>query len=93
MGQWDTDDNKAKKKYEGDEPEPTDKIMLRKRAIIKCVNDELKNICKILHTRYRSVNNFLLNNLGALAAYAFFPKKPSLNIKFEQQGNQLFLAA
>jgi len=35
----------------------------------------------------------LLNILGALAAYAFFPKKPSLNIQFEQQENQLFLAA
>lgn len=72
----------------------TDKIMLRKRAIIECVNfDELKNIYKLQHTRHRSVNNFLLNILGALAAYAFFPKKPSLNIQFQQQEKQLFLAA
>ncbi|WP_240898969.1 transposase [Sphingobacterium sp. SGL-16] len=47
--------------------------MLRKRAIIECVNVELKNICKLQHTRHRNVNNFLLNILGALAAYAFFP--------------------
>ena len=70
-----------------------DKIMLRKRAIIECVNDELKNICKLQHTRHRSVANFLLNILGALAAYAFFPKKPSLNIVFENNDNQLLLAA
>jgi len=70
-----------------------DKIMLRKRAIIECVNDELKNICKLQHTRHRSVHNFLLNIMGALAAYAFFPKKPSLNIVFENQNNQLLLAA
>jgi hypothetical protein len=71
----------------------TDKVMLRKRAIIECVNDELKNICKLQHTRHRPVNNFLLNILGALIAYAFFPKKPPLNIQFEQKDNQLFLAA
>lgn len=69
-----------------------DRIMLRKRAIIECVNDELKNICKLQHTRHRSINNFLLNTMGALAAYSFFPKKPSLNIKFEKS-NQLLLAA
>jgi len=70
-----------------------DKIMLRKRAIIECVNDELKNICKLQHTRHRSVNNFLMNTMGALCAYAFFPKKPSLNIVFETNDNQLLLAA
>lgn len=70
-----------------------DKIMLRKRAIIECVNDELKNICKVQHTRHRSIANFLLNILGALAAYSFFPKKPSLNIIFENHDNQLLLAA
>lgn len=71
----------------------TDKILLRKRAIIECVNDELKNICKLQHTRHRSVNNFLMNTMGALCAYHFFPKKPSLNIVFQTQDNQLLLAA
>ncbi len=57
-----------------------DKILLRKRAIIESVNDELKNICKLQHTRHRSINSFLLNTMGVSAAYSFFPKKPSLNI-------------
>lgn len=70
-----------------------DKILLRKRAIIECVNDELKNICKLQHTRHRSVNNFLINTMGVIAAYSFFPKKPSLNIKFEKKIEQLVLAA
>ena len=70
-----------------------DKIMLRKRAIIECVNDELKNICKLQHTRHRSVNNFLMNTIGVLCAYHFFPKKPSLNIVFETNNNQLLLTA
>jgi len=52
----------------------TVKIMLRKRAISECVNDELKNICKLRNTKHLNVNNFLLNILGALVAYVFFLK-------------------
>lgn len=70
-----------------------EKNLLRKRAIIECVNDELKSICKIQHTRHRSLNNFLINLMCALCAYHFFPKKPSLNIQFEKNSNQLCLAA
>jgi hypothetical protein len=70
-----------------------DRILLRKRALIECVNDELKNICKLQHTRHRCVNNFLINIMGALAAYSYFPKKPSLNISFEKQSYQPFLMA
>ncbi len=57
-----------------------DKILLRKRGIIESVNDELKNICQIEHTRHRCFDNFLTNLLSGLIAYSFFPKKPSLNI-------------
>lgn len=69
-----------------------DKILLRKRAVIESVNDELKNICQLQHTRHRSVHGFLFNVMSVLAAYSFFPKKPSLNIKMEAS-NQLFLTA
>ena len=31
-----------------------DKILLRKRSIIETVNDQLKNISQIQHTRHRS---------------------------------------
>jgi len=57
-----------------------DAILLRKRALVESVNDELKNICKVEHTRHRSVKGFLVNLVAGLAAYCFFPKKPSLNI-------------
>lgn len=60
-----------------------DKILLRKRAIIECVNDELKNNCQIEHTRHRSVINFLVHLFSALTAYTFLPKKPAL--KFNTQ--------
>jgi len=55
-----------------------DKILLRKRAIIESIHDELKNMCQIEHTRHRSPINFLVNLLSGLIAYTFFPKKPSI---------------
>ena len=58
-----------------------DKILLRKRGIIESVNDELKNICQVEHTRHRSFENFLTNLLSGLIAYSFLPKKPSLNLE------------
>ena len=57
-----------------------DKILLKKRALVETVNDELKNICQIEHSRHRSFENFLTNLLSGLIANSFFPKKPSLNI-------------
>ena len=58
-----------------------DKITLRKRALIETVNDELKNICQVEHTRHRSFNNFITNLLSGLIAYSFFDKKPSINLQ------------
>lgn len=57
-----------------------DKILLRKRAIIESVNDELKNIAHVEHSRHRSFDNFLINTLGAVAAYCYFPKKPCVRV-------------
>ena len=52
-----------------------DKILLRKRSIIETVNDELKNICQVEHSRHRSFENFITNLIAGLIAYSFFPKK------------------
>ena len=68
----------------------TDKIILRHRALVESVNDELKNMAQVEHSRHRSVANFLCNTFAAIAAYCYFPKKPALNLEFEQS-NQLFL--
>ena len=57
----------------------SDKILLRKRALVESVNDQLKNICQIEHTRHRSFENFLSNLIAGLIAYSFLPKKPSIN--------------
>lgn len=56
----------------------SDKIMLRKRSIIETVNDELKNICQVEHSRHRSFNNFLTNLISGIIAYSFLPKKPAI---------------
>lgn len=61
--------------------EMKDKIMLRKRSVIETINDELKNICSIEHSRHRSFGNFITNLVSGLIAYCFFPKKPA--IKYE----------
>lgn len=57
-----------------------DKLLLRKRAIIETINDQLKNIQQVEHTRHRSVVNAMVNVLAALVAYTHQPCKPSLNI-------------
>lgn len=62
-----------------------DKIMLRKRAIIESVVDQLKNISQIEHSRHRSVANCFVNLLAGLIAYTFREKKPSLNIRVKEQ--------
>ncbi len=58
-----------------------DKILLRKRSIIESVNDQLKNICQIEHSRHRSGWNFLVNLLAGLIAYTYQPKLPSLDLQ------------
>jgi hypothetical protein len=58
----------------------SDKVYLRKRAIIETIHDQLKNISQIEHTRHRSPTNFLVNLVAGLIAYCHQPKKPSLHL-------------
>jgi hypothetical protein len=57
-----------------------DKLLLRKRSIIETINDQLKNISQIEHSRHRSPANFLINLLSGLIAYCHKKKKPSLKL-------------
>lgn len=61
-----------------------EKLLLRKRSVIETVNDELKNICQVEHTRHRSIAGFIINIMSAIAAYSFFPKKPSIKKDIEE---------
>jgi hypothetical protein len=58
-----------------------EKILLRKRSLIEAVNDTLKNVCQIEHSRHRSPMNFLAHLIAGLITYTRLPKKPSLKIE------------
>ena len=62
-----------------------DKVLLRKRSLIETVNDQLKNISQIEHTRHRSPTNFLVNLVAGLIQYTHQPKKPSLRLNTSDQ--------
>ena len=57
-----------------------DRLLLRKRAVLETIFDQLKNISQVEHSRHRSPVNFVVNVLAGLVAYTFQPKKPSLAI-------------
>ena len=58
----------------------TDKVLLRKRAIVETLFDPLKHISQIEHSRHRSPSNFLVHLLCGLIASCHQPKKPSLHL-------------
>jgi transposase len=58
----------------------SDRLLLRKRAIIETVIDQLKNISQIEHSRHRSPVNCMVNVVCGLIAYCHQPKKPTIAI-------------
>ena len=52
-----------------------DAIMLRKRYIIKCINELLKKKANLVHSRHQSIHNFIMNLCSALTAYCFYENK------------------
>lgn len=61
-----------------------DRAILKKRFIIETVNDQLKNISYIEHSRHRSIHGFMLNLLGGLIAYCLKNDKPSLDLTAQE---------
>jgi hypothetical protein len=62
-----------------------DKLLLRKRALIETVIDQLKNISQIEHSRHRSVVNYFTEIVAGLIAYTYRDKLPSLNLRTDDQ--------
>lgn len=58
-----------------------DQLLLRKRSIIETINDQLKNIFDLEHSRHRSLTNYLSNIVAGLIAYSYQEKKPALNLR------------
>jgi hypothetical protein len=54
------------------------KLLLKKRGMIESVNDILKTVCDIEHTRHRSPTNAIINVFAALCAYTFLDRLPSI---------------
>ena len=61
-----------------------DRAMLSRRFIIETINDPLKNITQVEHSRHRSVHGFMLNIIAGLIAYSLKENKPSLKITSEE---------
>jgi DDE family transposase len=62
-----------------------DKLLLRKRALIESVGEQLKHVCQIAHTRHRRVANAFVHTFAALIAYTWREHKPSLHLTDEEQ--------
>lgn len=58
----------------------SDKLLVRKRAIIESIIDQLKNISQIEHSRHRSPVNFVVHLIAGLLAYSHQEKKPGLHL-------------
>ena len=58
----------------------SDKLLVRKRAIIESIIDQLKNISQIEHSRHRSPTNFVVHLIAGLIAYSHQDKKPGLHL-------------
>ena len=58
----------------------SDKLLLRKRAVIESIIDQLKNISQIEHSRHRSPINFVVHLIAGLIAYSHQNKKPGLHL-------------
>jgi hypothetical protein len=57
-----------------------DKLLLGKRLMIETINDQLKNICHIEHSRQRSPVNFRVNLIAGLISYTWKEKKPCIRM-------------
>ena len=57
-----------------------DRAMLSKRYIIETINDQLKNISQVEHSRHRSETGFMLNVISGVVTYCLKKEKPSITI-------------
>jgi transposase len=55
-----------------------EKVILRRRALVETVFDQLKHLLQIEHPRHRSPTNFAVNLVAGLVAYCHQSTKPSI---------------
>lgn len=61
-----------------------DKLVLRKRSMIESLNNQIKNVFQVEHTRHRSPINGLINIIAGLVAFVHHDSKPKLNITADE---------
>ena len=57
------------------------------------LNELLKNKANLVHSRHRSIHNFIMNLCSALTAYCFFDNKPEALPVYVEKSKQLELFA
>ena len=63
-----------------------DRAMLSERYIIETINDQLKNISQVEHSRHRSETGFMLNVISGIVAYCLKKQKPSIKLSASEFG-------
>jgi hypothetical protein len=63
-----------------------DRAMLSKRYIIETINDPLKNISQVEHSRHRSETGFMLNVISGIVAYCLNKQKPRIKLSASEFG-------
>jgi hypothetical protein len=58
-----------------------DKLLLRQRTLLETMNDQVKNIRQIEHTRHHSVTECMVHLVAGFVAYSYRPTKPSLGLR------------
>ena len=62
--------------YRGIRVARNDSKPLEYKAFIEAVDNGLKDIARVEHSRHRRFDNFIVRMLGTIAAYCGFPKRP-----------------
>ena len=64
-----------------------------KKDIIEYINELLKNKANLVHSRHRSIHNFIMNLCSALTAYCFYENKSEALPVYIEKSRQIELFA
>ena len=79
--------HQATQEHETQAVEPDGQNPSQKRALIETVNDQLKNVCQIEHSRHRSPINAFVHLIAGLVAFTWQEKRPALSWTARGAGN------
>jgi hypothetical protein len=68
-----------------------DRAMLSKRYIIETINDQLKNISYIEHSRHCNMNGFMSDLFAESVTYCLKKNKPILNLTYLERNSMVLV--